>query len=121
MRSATCIASSWSCVTKTVVAWDLLVQTAQPLAKLRAHPRVEGPERLVEQQHLRLDSERSGERHPLPLTAGELRRVAVRETAASWTSSSSSATRSSFSAFGRLRIVRPKATLSYTVMCLKAA
>ena len=63
----------------TVVVCDLVVETAQPLAELRAHPRVEGPERLVEEQHGRLDRERAGEPHPLPLPAGELRRVALRE------------------------------------------
>ena len=56
---------------------DLVVKAAQPLAQLGAHPRVERAERLVEQQHLRLDRERPGERHPLALAAGELRRVAV--------------------------------------------
>ena len=57
----------------------LLVQAAQPLAQLGADARVEGAERLVEQQHLRLDRERAGESHALPLAAGELGRIAAGE------------------------------------------
>ena len=56
---------------------DLVVQAPQPLAQLRAHLRVERAERLVEQQHARLDRERAGERHALALAAGELARVAL--------------------------------------------
>ena len=55
----------------------LVVEPAQPGAQLLADPGVERAERLVEEQHLRLDGERAGERHPLPLAAGELRRVAL--------------------------------------------
>ena len=51
---------------------DLVVQAAQPLAQLGAHLGVERAERLVEQQHARLDGERARERHPLALAAGEL-------------------------------------------------
>ncbi len=57
----------------------LLVQPAQPVAQLRAHAGVERAERLVQEQHLGLHRERAGERHPLALTARELRGVAVRE------------------------------------------
>ena len=64
----------------------LVVEASQPLAQLRPHTRVEGAERLVEQEHLRLRRERPGERHPLPLAARELGRVAVAE-ASSCTSS----------------------------------
>src|SRR5438105_2117325 len=59
--SATSIASSWSCVTITVVVC------------------VEGAERLVEQQHLGVDRERTREAHALALAAGELGRVALCE------------------------------------------
>ena len=100
---------------------DLVVQAPQPRAQLGAHLGVERAERLVEQQHARLDRQRAGERHALALAAGELRRVARRRSRPSPTSSSSSSTRAAISAFGRLRIVRPKATLSRTVMCLNAA
>ena len=57
----------------------LVVETAQPLAELLPHARVERAERLVEEQHLRLDRERARERHALPLAAGELRRIALAE------------------------------------------
>ena len=53
------------------------MQAPQPLAQLGAHAGVEGAERLVEQQHLRLHRERPGERHALALAARELRRIAV--------------------------------------------
>ncbi len=57
----------------------LLVQAAQPFAQLGPDTRVESAERLVEQKHLRLDREGAGERHPLALATGELRRIAVTE------------------------------------------
>ena len=56
---------------------DLVVQAAQPGAQLGADVGVERAERLVEQQHARLDGERAGQRHALALAAGELRRVAL--------------------------------------------
>ena len=58
---------------------DDVVQLAQPLAELGANARVEGAERLVEEQHLRLGRERAREAHALPLPARELRGVAVAE------------------------------------------
>ena len=57
---------------------DVVVQPAQPLPQLLAHLGVERAERLVEQQHLRLDRERPRQRDALTLTARELRRPAVR-------------------------------------------
>ncbi len=39
--------------------------------------RVERAERLIKQQHARLDRQRAGERHPLALAAGEFGRIAV--------------------------------------------
>ena len=57
----------------------LVVEAAQPGAQLLAHRGVERAERLVEQQHPRLDGERARQRHALALAAGELRRVAVGE------------------------------------------
>ena len=56
---------------------DLVVQPAQPLPQLLPHLGVEGAERLVEQQHLRLDRQRPGQGHALPLAAGELRGIAI--------------------------------------------
>ena len=86
----------------------LLVQAPQPDAQLLAHGRVESAERLVEQQDAGLDGERAGERHALALAARELRRIAVGE-AVQLHEASNSSTRSRISAFGRLRISRPKA------------
>ena len=50
--SATSIASSWSCVTRTVVTCTSSCRRRSQLAQLLAHARVERAERLVEQQHL---------------------------------------------------------------------
>jgi len=55
----------------------LVVQAAQPPPQLRADLRVERAERLVEQQHARLDGQRAGERHALALAAAQLRRVPI--------------------------------------------
>ena len=99
----------------------LLVQAAQPVAQLGPHARVEGAERLVEEQDARLRGERAGERHALALAARELATDTGRRSPESWTSSSSSSTRSRISCFGRFRIESAKPTLSRTVMCLNAA
>ena len=56
---------------------DFVVQPPQPLPQLLADLGVQGPERLVQQQHLRLDGQRPGQGHPLPLPAGKLVRIAV--------------------------------------------
>ena len=99
----------------------LVVQPAQPLAQLLPHARVERAERLVEQQHLRLDRERTRERHPLALPARELRGISLAEPlelheleqlvdAIADLLPSGAAARSS-----------PNATLSATVMCLNGA
>ncbi len=63
-----------------MVVWVSSVESAEPDSQLRAHARVERTERLVQQQHFRIDGERARQPHPLPLAAGELRRVALRET-----------------------------------------
>ena len=57
----------------------LVVQPAQPGPQLLADLGVQGPERLVQQQHGRLDRQRPGQRHPLSLTAGQLRRHPIGE------------------------------------------
>ena len=57
----------------------LVVQPPQPGAQLLAHAGVERAERLVEEQHVRLDGERAGERHALALAAGELGGIALRQ------------------------------------------
>ena len=90
----------------------LVVQAPQPDAQLLAHACVERAERLVEQQHLRVDRERAGEAHALPLAAGELRRVAVGEAFELDELEQLVRRARLISAFGRLRIFRPNATLS---------
>jgi hypothetical protein len=55
---------------------DLVMQTSQPRSKLGAYIAVERSERLVEQQHLRFDRQRAGERHALTLATRQLRGVA---------------------------------------------
>ena len=79
MRSQIVFASSWSCVTKIVVSAEPLLQVAQLAAHLDAHLGVEIGQRLVEQQHLRLDRDGARERDALLLAAGELRRTAIGE------------------------------------------
>jgi hypothetical protein len=56
---------------------DPLLDLADVLADADAQLRVEVRERLVEQQHLRLEHERAGERDALLLAARDPRRVAV--------------------------------------------
>ena len=67
-----------------------VVELAQPAAQLLAHLGVERAERLVEQQHPRLDRERAGQRDALALAAGELAGIAVLPGPSSWTRSSRS-------------------------------
>ena len=100
---------------------DLVVEPAEPRPQLLAHLRVEGAERLVEQQHPRLDDQRAGERHALALAARELGRVPLAPGPSRRTSSSSSATLAAISGFGRCRTFSPNATFSHTVMWRKAA
>ena len=56
---------------------ELELDAPDLLAQLHAHLRIERRERLVEQQHARLDRERARERDALLHAAGELVRVAV--------------------------------------------
>ena len=99
----------------------LVVEPAQPCAQLLAHRGVERAERLVEQQHLGLDRQRPRERHALALPARELGRDSGLQAVQVHELRAARSTRASISCFGRLRIFSPKATLSRTVMCLKAA
>jgi len=57
------------------------MQVAQPAAQVAPYLGVERAERLVEQQHARLDGQRAGQRHALALAARELRRRALAEAA----------------------------------------
>ncbi len=79
MRSEIDSASSWSCVTKTVVMPSCCWIGADFLAQRHADLGVERRERFVEQQHLRLDGERAGKRDALLLAAGHLVGEAVGE------------------------------------------
>ena len=58
---------------------ELLLDPLQLDLEVDPQPRVERAERLVEQQHRRLQHERAGERDPLLLAAGELRGAALAE------------------------------------------
>ena len=51
---------------------DPLVKFPEPTAEVFAHLGIQSAERLVEQQHFRLDGQRSRKGHPLALAAGEL-------------------------------------------------
>ena len=53
---------------------DALLDRLQLVLHLAAQLEVERAQRLVEQQHGRFDHQRPGERHALPLAAGELMR-----------------------------------------------
>ena len=58
---------------------DLVVKPSQPAAQFGPHLGVQGAERLIEEEHLRLHGQGPGQGDPLPLAAGELGRVAVRQ------------------------------------------
>ena len=68
-------ASSWSWVTNNVVMPSRCCSRADLLAQLQPDLGVQRGQRLVEQQHPRLDGERPGQRDPLLLAAGQLVRV----------------------------------------------
>ena len=58
---------------------QLAVQIVEPTSELLPDARVQRPERLVQQQHLRPRCEGPRERHPLPLPAGQVAGVAIGE------------------------------------------
>ena len=104
-RSATSIASSWSCVTKHRRHVRLVVQAAQPVAQLLAHARVERAERLVEEQHA---SARPRARGRAPCAAAGRRRAARDSGRRARRAGRARAARRRarvISAFGRLRIL----------------
>ena len=100
---------------------ELALQLADLDPHLLAQLGVEIGERLVEQQHVGPDGQRAGQRHALLLAAGELARQARRRSRRAAPARSASSTRVSISAFGSLRISRPKATFCATVMCGNSA
>ena len=95
---------------------ELVVQPADLGAHLLAQLGVQVGQRLVEQQHLRLDDDGAGERHALLLAPGQLGRVAVGQMAAAGRRPASRRRRRSMSARDRRRRFRPKATFCATVM-----
>ena len=94
MRVESVIASSWSWVTTMKVTPERLLDLDQLELGLLAQLLVERAERLVEQQELRPLDQAPRQRHPLPLAARELVRLARRRSGSSCTSFSISATRS---------------------------
>ncbi len=99
-------ASSWSWVTNTVVSPSRSCRPRSQPRQFLAHLGVERAERLVEQEHARLDGQRPGERDALALAAGKLARITAAE-ASSWTSESSSSTRRLISAREGAAAARP--------------
>src|SRR5213593_40376 len=76
MRSPSPIASTWSCVTYTVVVWIRRCsrfRSSRGIAQLR----VEVGQGLVEQKDLGVPHQGATQGHALALAAGELTRVAV--------------------------------------------
>src|SRR5690554_4631703 len=55
------------------------MKIAQPATKILTNLGIEGPEGLVQQQHLGLNGKRPGQRNTLPLPTGQLRRVTPSE------------------------------------------
>ena len=104
---------------------DFVVQFAQPAAQFLAHLRVERAERLVQQQNLRLDRERAGERDALSLPAGKLGRIPFGERLELDEFQQLVRRGRGFrppaaaSVLGRTR--RPKAMFSKTLMCRNSA
>ena len=58
----------------------LVMDMAQPDAQFLAHLGVQRAERLVQQQHARLDRQRAGQGHALALAARQLAGIAVAQT-----------------------------------------
>ena len=77
MRSPILIASSMSCVTKTIGLADLALQAQELVLQVVAVDRVDGAERLVHQHQRRVGRERAGHADALALAAGQLARVAL--------------------------------------------
>ena len=86
---------------------DLVVQPPQPAPQLLPDLGVERAERLVEQQHFRLDRQRPRQRDALPLAAGELRRAAGRRGSRAAPAPAARAPRASISASDGRVVARP--------------
>ena len=87
---------------------DAPLQVADEDPHLLAQLGVEIGERLVEQQDLRLDHQRAGQRDALLLAAGKLARIALGHSRASCTISSTSAMRVAISASAHLAHLQPE-------------
>ena len=96
---------------------EALVEAGDLGARLDAQLGVEVGERLVHQEDGRLADDRPAERDALALAAGQLLRLALEQVSSARIVSAASLTRRSISALGTLRSFRPKARLSWTVMC----
>ena len=103
----------------------LVVDLAQPAAQILAHLGVERAERLVEQQHARLDRQRAGKRDALPLAAGELGGIALVQARqldeVEQVHDPARGSRPRRAASGAAARVSPKAMFSNTVMCRNSA
>ena len=97
------------------------LQPLQLEAGRRAQLRVEVRQRLVEQQHARLDRERARDRHALLLPAGELRRADGRRSRQGSRARASRARARGCAARGQRRSSSPNATFCATVRCGQSA
>ena len=95
---------------------DLQLDPPDLVPQLHPDLGVQGRQRFVEQQHLRFDGQRPGQRDPLLLAAGELVGVPVGLGARPTRSRYSPAIRRR-SALPLPRSRRPNATFSRAVMC----
>ena len=100
---------------------ELPVQVVEPVAEVLADPRVEGAERLVEQEHPRPRRERPRERDPLPLAARELIGVPVGEGRQLHQREQLVHARPDRRLRAALRTARPNATFCATVMWRNSA
>jgi hypothetical protein len=116
MRSAVVMASSWSWVTKMVVRPSRALHVQQFLAHLHAQRLVQVGQRLVQQQHLRLDDHGARQRHALLLAARQLVGPALRVVGQAHHVERRAHLLADLVPVS-LRSTRPKATLSHTVRC----
>ncbi len=92
MVSATSMASCWSWVTKMLVKCSSSCSRPQPAPQFMAHLAVQRPEGFVQQEHIGIDGQRTGERDALSLAPGQLCGDSDRPDQPSCTSSSSDCT-----------------------------
>ena len=78
-RSPIVRASTWSCVTYSVVTPEIVLQLRDLRTRLDAQLRVEVREWLVHQKRLRMAHDRAAHRDALALAAGEVARLALEQ------------------------------------------